>query len=156
MMQKKRWVPYVLLIGLTLAGGVISGLLSGTAEGYEAMVRPALAPPGWLFPVVWSILYTLMAIGMARVWNNARSEAPPVLALYLVQLAVNLLWPFFFFRWEMRGFAFFWLLLLLILVVWMTLRFDRLDPVAGWLQIPYILWLCFAGYLNLSIWLLNR
>ena len=69
---------------------------------------------------------------------------------------VNLLWPFFFFRWEMWGFAAIWLLLLIALVMVMALRFEQISPKAAYLQIPYLIWLCFAAYLNIAIWLLNR
>lgn len=90
------------------------------------------------------------------VWNADQAHAKPVRNLYIVQLVVNLLWPFFFFRWEMWGFAVIWLLLLIALVMVMALRFEQISPKAAYLQIPYLIWLCFAAYLNIAIWLLNR
>ena len=129
---------------------------SGSVGNYENYIKPPLSPPGWLFPVVWAVLYLLMAIGMAMVWNADQAHAKPARNLYIVQLVVNLLWPFFFFRWEMWGFAVIWLLLLIALVMVMALRFEQISPKAAYLQIPYLIWLCFAAYLNIAIWLLNR
>ena len=90
------------------------------------------------------------------VWTADQAHAKPARNLYIVQLVVNLLWPFFFFRWEMWGFAVIWLLLLIALVMVMALRFEQISPKAAYLQIPYLIWLCFAAYLNIAIWLLNR
>ena len=135
---------------------VLAGILSGSGGNYENYIKPPLSPPGWLFPVVWAVLYLLMAIGMAMVWNADQAHAKPARNLYIVQLVVNLLWPFFFFRWEMWGFAAIWLLLLIALVMVMALRFEQISPKAAYLQIPYLIWLCFAAYLNIAIWLLNR
>ena len=137
-------------------GAQQAGILSGSGGNYENYIKPPLSPPGWLFPVVWAVLYLLMAIGMAMVWNADQAHAKPARNLYIVQLVVNLLWPFFFFRWEMWGFAVIWLLLLIALVMVMALRFEQISPKAAYLQIPYLIWLCFAAYLNIAIWLLNR
>lgn len=113
------------------------------------------APPGWLFPVVWTALFILMGIGAARVYIAGGPYRSVSLALFFTQLAVNFCWSIFFFRLEARLFAFVWLLLLLTLVLFMTAEFKKSDKTAALLQIPYILWLCFAGYLNLVIYLLN-
>lgn len=156
-MRLKKWFPYLVAVGLTLLGGALSGLLSmAGSEAYLALRQPPLAPPSWVFPVVWTILYVLMGLGIAAVMQKGGREARPALRLYLVQLLVNYLWPIFFFRWELRGFAYFWILLLILLVVLMILHFDRISTPAAWLQIPYLLWLIFAAYLNLTFWLLNR
>lgn len=157
-MKQKPWKAYLWATLPTIAGGVLAGILSGSGGNYENYnyIKPPLSPPGWLFPVVWAVLYLLMAIGMAMVWNADQAHAKPARNLYIVQLVVNLLWPFFFFRWEMRGFAVIWLLLLIALVMVMALRFEQISPKAAYLQIPYLIWLCFAAYLNIAIWLLNR
>ena len=110
-MKQKPWKAYLWAILPTIAGGVLAGILSGSGGNYENYIKPPLSPPGWLFPVVWAVLYLLMAIGMAMVWNADQAHAKPARNLYIVQLVVNLLWPFFFFRWEMWGFAVIWLLL---------------------------------------------
>lgn len=155
-MKRKPWKTYLWTILPTIAGGALSGLLSGSGAGYPELIKPPASPPGWLFPAVWSVLYLLMAIGLAMVINAEPAMARGAIRIYAVQLLVNYLWSFFFFRWEMRGFAALWLLLLVAMAMVMTLRFERTSPKAAYLQIPYLIWLCFAAYLNIAIWLLNR
>jgi len=139
--------------------GGLSGWLTknGTAIYSQTIVQPPLSPPGWVFPVVWTILFALMGIGAARVYLSppapARSRG---LNLFIAQLVVNFFWSPIFFNLQAFGFAFFWLLLLWCLVVWMILTFRKADPPAATLQIPYLLWLTFAAYLNLGVWYLNR
>lgn len=122
----------------------------------QTIVKPPLSPPGWVFPVAWTILYALMGIGAARIY-----QAPPSgnrslgLNLFVTQLVVNFFWSPLFFNLQAYGFAFFWLLLLWGLVLWMSLVFRKVDPTAAKLQIPYLLWLTFAAYLNLGVRYLN-
>lgn len=122
----------------------------------QTIVQPPLSPPGWLFPVVWSILYALMGIGAARVYlappSKDRSRG---LNLFIAQLVVNFFWSPIFFNLQAFGLAFFWLLLLWGLVLWMILAFRKVDPLAAKLQIPYLIWLTFAAYLNIGVWYLN-
>ena len=159
-MTKKRinvfWV-YALFIAAALAVGVVSGLVSmkGMKE-FAQLKQPPLSPPGWLFPVVWTILYTLMGISAARVFIVDSLDTKPALILWTVQLAVNALWSPLFFLLELRLVAFVWLVILLWLVVWMTGKFKKVDAAAGNLQFPYIIWLLFAGYLNMAVFILNR
>ncbi len=156
--MKENWRPYVVALLFTLGGGALSGWLTrdGT-QMYATMQKPPLSPPGWLFPVVWTILYTLMAVGIALVYNRSSGTTRRrALRIYAAQLLVNLLWPVLFFVAEAYFFAFLWLLLLLALVLWMTVVFYSVYPPAGLLQLPYILWLCFAGYLNFAVFLLNK
>lgn len=156
-MKLKSLAPFLVFPALTLLAGTSAGLLSGGSRAaYEALQKPPLSPPGWIFPVVWALLYLLMGLGLALVWRSNPKASGPAVRIYLLQLLVNLLWTFFFFRWELRGFAFFWLLLLIFLTVVMILRFDRLSTPAAWMQIPYLLWLIFAAYLNFAVWQLNR
>lgn len=150
------WV-YVISIGLALAVGAISGFvsMSGMKE-FAELKQPPLSPPGWLFPVVWTALYTLMGISAARVYLANTIDTKPALIIYAVQLLVNALWTPIFFQLELRLVAFVWLLILLGLVVVMTGKFKKVDTLAGNLQFPYIIWLLFAGYLNLAVFILNR
>ena len=121
-----------------------------------AIIQPPLAPPPILFPIVWGILYALMGFSAARIYLSAQSaERSKGINLYIAQLVVNFFWSLIFFNAQAFGFAFFWLLLLLSLAVWMAVSFGRVNKTAGVLQIPYILWLLFAGYLNLAVYLLN-
>ena len=122
----------------------------------QTIVKPPLSPPGLVFPVVWTILYALMGIGAARIYQAPPSSNRSLgLNLFVTQLVVNFFWSPLFFNLQAYGFAFFWLLLLWALVFAMILQFRRVDPPAAKLQIPYLLWLTFAAYLNLGIWYLN-
>lgn len=154
----QKWKPYLISAAIALAVGGVSALLSRQGmDVYNAVaVKPALSPPMWLFPVVWSILYVLMGVGAARVWQQEPStQRSRGLNLYIVQLIVNFFWSLLFFNAQAYGFAVLWLLLLWLLVLGMILSFRRVDPLAAKLQIPYLLWLTFALYLNISVWQLN-
>ena len=157
-MKKYNWKPYAFWILLTEAVGGLSGWLTraGTKIFNETVLQPPLSPPSWLFPIVWVFLYALLGIGAARVFLAPKS-APRSrsLNLYFAQLAVNFFWSLIFFNAQTYWFAFFWLLLLWGLVLWMILTFRKVDFLAAKLQIPYLLWLTFAAYLNLGVWYLN-
>ena len=140
--------------------GTLAGVLSmGGMEQFASMIKPPLSPPAWLFPVAWTILYTLMGISSYLVYtseepkdSNLKSQA---LSTYGYQLLVNFLWPVFFFNFQWYFFSFLWLVFLWILVAKMILEFRKINPLAALLNIPYLLWLTFAAYLNLGVWLLN-
>ena len=158
-MKTKPWKTYALRILLTEAVGGLSGWLSrdGSAAFQESAAKPPLSPPGWVFPVVWGILYALMGIGAARVAMSRPSpERSKSLNLFIAQLVVNFFWSLIFFNARAYGFALVWLLLLWGLVFAMILQFRRVDPLAARLQIPYLIWLTFAACLNLGVWYLNR
>ena len=157
--MKKLWKPIILAILLAEAVGALSGWL--TREGMQTfsdtIAQPPLSPPPILFPIVWTILYALMGYGSARIWFSAPSpERSRALNLYTAQLIVNFFWGLIFFNAQAFGFAFFWLLLLWVLALLMILAFRKVDSLAAWLQVPYLLWLTFAAYLNLGVWYLNR
>ncbi len=154
--MRSKIKTYAISIAVALAVGGLSALLTGDSmEKYKALRQPPLAPPGWVFPVVWTILFVLMGVGAAMVCLSGSSSKKKPIAIYGLQLTVNFFWTILFFLLEARLFAFFWLLLLLGLAVWMAVSFARVNKTAGLLQIPYILWLLFAGYLNLAVYLLN-
>lgn len=158
-MKKSNWKPYAFWILLAEGVGGLSGWL--TREGvriYErTIVQPPLSPPPIVFPIVWTILFALMGIGAARVYLTPASQARSRgLLLFLVQLAFNFLWSILFFNFQLFGFAFLWLVALWLLILWMTVSFYQVDPLAALLQIPYLLWVAFAGYLTFGVWLLNR
>ena len=158
-MIKKNWKNLVFWVLVSEAVGLAAGLLTGnSAEMYgQLAVKPPLAPPGWLFPVVWTVLYALMGIGAGLVASELPGrDRDRGLNLMVAQLIVNFFWPLLFFNAGAYGLALVWLLLLLVLVVWMTLEFRKVSPLAALLQIPYILWLLFAIYLNAAVWYLNR
>ena len=146
--MKRKPLSVSLLI--SLGTGVIAGFLTFISmEQYQEMYRPPSSPPGWVFPVVWLILYTLMGIAAYRIYmKDPKAE---VLKLYLIQLAVNFLWPILFFNFGWQLFAVVWLLLLWYLVFVMIKEFAKIDEGAAKLMIPYLIWLTFASYLNIAI-----
>ena len=157
-MQKHTWKVYAFWIVFTEAVGALAGWLTrdGTAIYGQTIVQPPLSPPAWVFPVVWAILYALMGIGAARIYNSPPSKARSCsLTVYLVQLGFNFFWSILFFNLQWFRVALLWLVLLWGLILWMILCFRRVDPVAAGLQMPYLLWVSFAAYLNLGVWLLN-
>lgn len=142
----------------TEAVGALSGWL--TRDGVQifraTVEQPSLSPPGLVFPIVWGILYALMGIGAARIdLAPASARRSKSLLLFLIQLAFNFFWSILFFHFEAYGLSLVWLLLLWILILWMALSFRKVDPLAAWLQLPYLVWVTFAAYLNFGVWVLN-
>lgn len=155
---KENWKLYALFIGITEAVGALSGFLTRKGMDYfmEYVAQPPLSPPGWLFPVVWGILYALMGYGAARVWlTPVGKDRHQGLNLFVTQLVVNFFWSLIFFNARAYGFALLWLGLLWTLVLLMILAFRKTDKTAAWLQLPYLAWLTFAAYLNWGVWMLN-
>ena len=157
-MGKINFKTLLIFVAIPLLVGGISALITmDSMQYFELLEKPPLSPPGWLFPVVWTVLYVLMGIASYLVVSSGAEPQVKIHALkvYFLQLAFNFLWSIFFFNLELYGFSFVWLLTLLFLIVISTVRFWRIDRRAGILMIPYILWVTFAGYLNLGIALLN-
>lgn len=157
-MNEKRytWRSLVALIAVTIGAGAIVGFLTQQdAAFYQELIKPAFAPPGWLFPVVWTLLYGAMATAMWFVLRAQGQDRFILLGLYAAQLAVNLIWPVLFFVQKALGLAFFWLILLWLLAGIMLYQFFRESKTAGWLLVPYQLWITFAGVLNFCIARLN-
>lgn len=157
--MKHNWKTYGLFFLFTQAVGGLSGWLTRDgAQMYNTYVeKPPLSPPSVVFPVVWVILFTLMAVGAARVrLSPPTPERTRALSLYFLQLAVNFSWSLVFFNLQNFALALLVLAVLWILILMMLLAFRRADPLAAWLQVPYLLWVTFAGYLNTAVWLLNR
>jgi len=154
--NQKKTLTYVGSIAIALAVGGISALVNAGKIVKPELLQPPLSPPACLFPVVWTILFTLMGISAARVYLSDCAGKGDALFIYGVQLAVNFLWTVFYFSFTALALSFFWLLFLIVLVLLMLVRFERCEAGAGKLQLPYLLWLCFAAYLNLATWLLNR
>lgn len=157
--MKKNKALLLQSIVLPLLVGVVASLITGNGMSvFETLKKPAGAPPGWLFPIVWTVLYVLMGISFYLVITagGGKRETEKAVLLYWYQLAVNFLWPTFFFNFQWYLFAFVWLVLLWVLVLLMILAFYKIDKTAAWLNIPYLVWLTYAGYLNLGIWWLNR
>lgn len=157
MKNRKLWT-YGIFIGISEAVGAISALL--TKKGMDAVMelpKSSLTPPPWLFPIVWGILFLLMGIGSARVWNSPDSDAKSKgLWFFIFQLIFNFFWSLLYFNMQWFGIAFVWLIVLWILIAGMAYNFYQVDKAAGLQQIPYLIWVAFAGYLNYITWMLNR
>ena len=159
MVVKRNWKNYLFWILLAEGVGLLAGFLTRDATQIygSTMIKPPLSPPAIVFPVVWTVLYALMGIGAARIYLSPDSrERRWSLNVFVAQLAVNFFWSLIFFNLQAFGFAFVWLLLLWVLVAWMILTFYRVDPLAAWIQVPYLIWLTFAAYLNFAVWMINR
>jgi tryptophan-rich sensory protein len=154
-MKNKKALLISILISVGV--GVLSAVITMNGmENYNNLAKPSLVPPNWVFPIVWTILYILMGISAYLVYSTDSPYRNEALRIYALQLAVNFLWSIIFFNLNMTLLAFFWLILLAILIVLMIISFCKVNKTAAYLQIPYLLWVLFAGYLNLSIYLMNR
>lgn len=136
-----------------LVGGIV-GLIISNFMDYESLNKPLLAPPKFAFPIVWTIIYILMGISYGIICEKGLNDSKSKF-LYYSQLAVNALWSIIFFVFKLRFFAFIWILFLDILVILMTIDFYKKNKLAGLLQIPYIIWILFATYLNFAFFILN-
>lgn len=155
----KKLKPYIISVAVSLGVGVLSALAtSGNMDVYSSVNRPYLSPPAWLFPVVWTILFILMGISAALVYLDkfaSKKQIRDALNIYALQLVFNFFWSIIFFNMRAYFFAFVWLVFLWILILIMIIRFAMIRKPAGLLQLPYLLWVTFAGYLNFMIFLLN-
>lgn len=137
-----------------IIGGVI-GLIISRSIDYNSLQKPPLSPPSILFPIVWTILYVLMGISYGIIDSKSLIE-PKTKIIYSLQLFVNATWSLIFFTLKWRLFAFIWIIILDVLVIVMIIDFFKKNKTAGLLQIPYLLWIIFASYLNLGVYLLNK
>ncbi len=137
-----------------LVGGLAALISGGGMDAFESLNKPPLSPPGWLFPVVWTVLYILMGVASYLVLTSSKYNTT-ALTVYGIQLFFNFMWPILFFKFELYLFSFIWLLLLLILIAVTIYLFCKISKPSAYLLIPYLLWVAFAGYLNLGIYLLN-
>ena len=159
MNQKKiNYKMLALYIVFALIAGGIGALLGGNMDTFKSVNKPSFSPPGIVFPIVWTILYILMGISSYIICSNNTDKKFKKRAsfVYLLQLTVNVLWSLFFFRLRWYLFSFVWILLLILLVIIMIVKFYKIKPVSGYLQIPYLLWILFASVLTFSIYMLNK
>lgn len=155
--MKLDWKKLIICLAIPLGVGGLAALLSGGMESYKVMNQPPLSPPGWIFPIVWTILYLLMGWASYRVLVSDApwAERKKALTFYGIQLFLNFLWPLVFF-----GLQWYWVAFVLLLALWVMIYltmhlFGLIDDTAENLLIPYLLWVTFAGYLNLGVALLN-
>lgn len=145
----------IISILIPLAVGSMSALFSGNMSSYSILDKPAFSPPGFIFPIVWTILYILMGISSYIVYSSNSPNKPKALLFYGIQLFFNFCWSIIFFGLDLYLFAFIWLIALIFIIIIMIRQFYIVSPLAAYLQIPYLIWCIFAAYLNFSIFILN-
>ena len=154
--MKINWKKLITIIVITFVVGNLFALFTmNNMDTFKELEKP-INVPGIVFPIVWSVLYLLMSISCYLISESNNKDKDKAVIIYGLQLVLNSLWTLIFFVFESYLFAFIWLLLLLISVIWMIIEFYKIDKKAAYLNIPYLLWIIFAGYLNLGIYLLNR
>lgn len=151
--MKINYKKLILTVIITILIGSFFSFFTST-NIYDEITKPFLSPPGIVFPIMWFILYTLMGISFYIILESKRDIEIPVI-IYFVQLLFNSLWTLLFFGLKSFLISSIWIFILIILVIIMIISFYRINKKAGLIQIPYLLWLCFALYLNFSIYLLN-
>lgn len=152
-MNKSKKTKIIFILISLAVGGLSAFLTRNNMNVFDTIQKPPLTPPAAVFPIVWGVLFTLMGYGAARVYlEDPTSKA---IEVFGVNLAVNFFWSIIFFNLQAYTFAFIWLLLLIAVVTVMIIKFYQVDKAAAYLQLPYLAWLLFAGYLNLYIALMN-
>lgn len=157
---KKGGDIFLLLLSFIITLGtayIASSATRNASEIYKGLEKPFFAPPAWVFPIVWTVLYILMAYALYRVWVLKKSGicTKKAVIYYFIQLALNFLWPILYFGLRLRGIAFVELILLVIFIVLTTIEFFKKDKLAGKLFIPYLIWSIYALALNFATWYLN-
>jgi len=155
MMKKYKYLIISILISLGV-GGLSALITGGDMDTYKYLSKPPLSPPSVLFPIVWTILFILMGISAYMVYVSKDRDKDSALTVYVIQLIINFFWSIIFFSLKLRLFAFIWIILLLVLIIIMIVKFYRISKLAGLLQIPYLIWTCYATYLTIAIYILNR
>ncbi len=156
-----KFIKILVVVVTCLAVGYLSGIVtrSSIETWYPTLIKPSFNPPNWIFAPVWSLLYIMMGWAAALVWNEIESkqeEVKSALILFVIQLALNSLWSFLFFGLKNPMLAGIEIILLWLLIYETFIKFNKISKFAGYLFIPYLFWVSFAGILNASIWWLNR
>lgn len=152
-----RLKPLISSLLISLGVGGVSGFLTrNSMEVYKSLAQPPYAPSAAVFPIVWTMLYFLMGVSAYMIYVSNSPQKYRALTIYAAQLAVNFVWPLIFFGARRYLLAFVWLVILWLLVIEMIRSFYKIKPYAAYIQIPYLLWITFAGCLNLAIYLLNK
>lgn len=152
--MKNKWILAKNILLPLILGGIV-GIIISQFMDYETLQKPPLSPPGFIFGIVWSILYLLMGIAYGTLVYKGQTNKK-ISKIYWTQLIVNLIWPILFFVFKARLFSSIWIIILLILVINMILKFYKVNKIAGYSQIPYLLWIIFATYLNIGVYILNK
>jgi tryptophan-rich sensory protein len=159
-MDRNDWLMLVASGAICFAAAMIGSIPLSIGDGVawlDSLSKPFFAPPNWLFGPVWTVLFTLMAIALFLVWRKWPAEGTkPAMALFAIQLVLNVLWNYVFFGAHLIFGGVVEILVLLAMIVATTVAFYRMDRRAAYLMVPYLLWVCLATLLNIGIWLLNR
>ena len=150
--MKKLIISLLISLGV---GGLSALITSGSMDIYKTLIKPPLAPPSILFPIVWTILYILMGISSYMIYESENYEKDDALKIYLLQLVINFIWPIFFFLLKLRLISLIIIILLLIAIILMITKFYKINKTSAYLQIPYLIWVLFATYLNFGFYILN-
>ncbi len=153
-MKIKNKSSLIISILIPILVGTLSSLFSGNMSS-SVFNKPLFSPPAFLFPVVWTILYILMGISSYIIYSSDNPNKRNAIKIYVIQLIFNFFWSIIFFGSSQYLLAFVWLIILIILIIIMIYRFYAIEPLAAYLQIPYLLWCLFAAYLNYMIYRLN-
>lgn len=158
--MKETIKSYIYSILIALGVGGLSALFtSGNMDIYEKIIRPPLSPPSILFPIVWTVLFILMGVSAAMIYNTEnvkKLDRDSALLTYGISLIFNFFWSIIFFNMQMYLFAFIWLIALLYFIIKTIIKYYKINKTAAYLQLPYLLWVTFAGYLNFAVWYLNK
>lgn len=149
-----KLIIYLKNIIISLAIGGIIGFIISNFIDYNELIKPPLAPPGYIFEIIWSILYVLMGISYSILEINGKID-DRIKKVYYIQLLVNVLWPIIFFVLKLRFISIIWIMILIFLILKMIKLFYDKNKISSYLQIPYLIWTIFATYLNIGVYLLN-
>lgn len=158
-MNKRSLAGLLIALVACYAAAALGGVATASSVGtwYETLRKPTFNPPSWVFGPVWTILYGMMAVAAWLVWRDVEAPATRLpLLLFAVQLALNIIWSWLFFGLRQPGWASLEIALLWLAIAATLVAFRRVQPLAGWLLVPYLLWVSFASILNCSLWWLNR
>lgn len=157
MIKNVNFKQLAISLFISLGVGLLAGILTADSfTVYEGLIKPPLSPPAWLFPVVWTVLYILMGISAYMIYQSDNDFKYVALTIYGVQLIFNFFWSIIYFNIGNVLFAFVWLVMLWVLIVAMIISFAQINKTSALLQIPYLIWVTFAGYLNLALYVLNN
>lgn len=155
-MKKIRLTELLIFIFSTELVGVLSGIIAGNSFGlYSSFEKPPLSPPSWVFPVMWAVLYALMGASAYIVYFSDNDNRRKNLIIYGIQLFFNFIWSIIFFRFQLFGISSAVIIILIALVIYMIMQFKKSNRIAGYINFPYLIWLVFALYLNIGVFVLN-
>ena len=160
--NKQKTMNRYFKLFISILSPLVIGALSGLATAssvktwYVTLHKPFVNPPNYLFGPVWTTLYLLMGFSLFMIWNSPSTELrQKAIRIFYLQLFLNFWWSFLFFQFHLIGLAFIEIVLIWLSIFWMIRVFSKINTIAAYLQIPYLLWVSFATILNGSIWWLN-